>query len=103
MADLQHQDFACHQSDKNTKPVTLASAATIAPTTKFTIVTGTVAIATITPPLSGYHELTLMFTTATPAAFPTTGNIGKAASPVQNQPIVLCYDPNTGKYWPSAL
>jgi len=103
MADLQFQDFNVAQSNLNKGPATIASAATIAPQTRFSIVTGTVAVATITPPLTGYHEIVLMFNNAAPGAFPLTGNIGKAATPVQNQPVTLSYNPIDGKYYPGPL
>lgn len=103
MSDLLHQNLNTVQSDKCPNPVTLASAATIAPTTKLTFVTGTVTIATITPPVSGYHELTLCFITASPGVFLTSGNIQIAYQPVINRPITLHYDPSTAKYWVAAV
>lgn len=103
MPDLNHQNLNCVQSDKNLAPTTIASAATIAPVHRFTILTGTVAVATITPPVTGYHELVLMFTNVAPAALPVTGNIGAAYLPVQNKPFILFYDPVGKKYWPMAV
>src|SRR5688572_25006525 len=103
MSDLLFQNFSTVQSNQQPKPVTLASAATIAPSTKLTFVTGTVTIATITPPVSGYHELTLCFTNAAPGVFLTSGNIQIAYQPIQNRPIDLCYDPASGKYWVKAV
>ena len=99
MSDLLHQNYNCVQSDKNPKPVTLASAATIAPLTRLTFITGTVAVATITPPVSGYHELVFIYTNAAPAALVTTGNIKTAVTPVQNLAFSLHYNPIDGKYW----
>lgn len=103
MSDLLHQDLATVQSDKQPYPATLASAATIAPTTKLTFVTGTVAVATITAPVTGYHELTFIYTNAAPAALVTTGNIKTAYTPIQNQAFTLYYDPATAKYWRPAM
>ena len=103
MSDLNHQDFACVQSDKQPKPKTLASAATIAPTTRLTFVTGTVQVATITPPVTGYHELVLIFTDANPGALLTTGNIKTAYTPLQNKSFSLHYNPLDGKYWTEAV
>ena len=80
-------------------PPTIASAATIAPTTRLTFVTGTTQVATITPPITGYHELVLIFTNGAPGALLTTGNIKRAAAPAQNTPLVLRYDPSTALYW----
>lgn len=103
MADLTFQNFWPVQSDKNPLPPTIASAATVAPTTKMTFLTGTVQLANITPPVSGYHELTLCFTNASPGAFLTTGNLQIAYQPIQNRPIDLCYDPSSKKYWAKAV
>jgi len=103
MSDLNFQEFSTVQSDKQQLPVTLASAATIAPITKLTFITGTVTIATITPPTTGYCELTLCFTNAAPGVFLTSGNIQIAYQPIQNRPIDLCYDPSSAKWWVKAV
>ena len=103
MSDLLFQNFSTVQSEQQPKPVTLASAATITPTTKLTFVTGTVQVATITPPVTGYHELTFIFTNGAPGALLTTGNIHTAYTPIQNQAFTLYYDPSTGKYWRPAV
>lgn len=102
-ADIDFQRFNVAQNDKMPLPGTLASAATIAPLGRFTFITGTVQVATITPPLTGYHELLLCFTNAAPGLFLTSGNIQIAYQPVQNRPILLCYDPATAKYWAGAV
>jgi hypothetical protein len=101
--DLNFQDFSSPQSRLQPKPKTIASAATIAPTTKLTFVTGTVQVATVTPPQEGYHELVFIFTNASPGALLTTGNIHAAYTPIQNQAFVLYYDPSTAKYWRPAV
>lgn len=101
--DLAAADLSSPQSGLQQKPVTLASAATIAPTTKLTFVTGTVAVSTITPPADGYHELVFIFTNAAPAALLTTGNIQAAYTPIQNQAFTLYFDPSTAKYWRMAV
>jgi len=103
MSDLNFQQFSDVQSDKQPSPVTMASAATIAPTTRLTFVTGTVAVATITAPVTGYHELVFIFTDVAPAALATTGNIKTAYTPIQNQAFSLHYDPTTAKYWREAV
>jgi len=103
MSDLLFQDLSTAQSNKQPLPPTIASAATIAPKTKFTFLTGTVTIATITPPTTGYCELTLCFTNASPGVFLTSGNIQIAYQPVQNRPIDLCYDPSSAKWWVKAV
>ena len=81
----------------------LASAATIAPDTFITEVTGTVQVATITPPVDGYHMLAFRFSDAAPGALLTTGNIAIAYTPVQNRPFLMFYDPRTAKYYPMAV
>ena len=95
---LSFQDLSTVQSEQQPKPPTIASAATIAPTTFLTVITGTVAIATVTPPAEGTHMLCFVFTTTTPTAFTTSGNILPATAPKQNTPTFLVYNPVTGKY-----
>lgn len=99
MSDLLVQNLSTAQSDKQQFPKTIASAATVAPTERFTHVSGTVALATITPPTSGYCEVVFNFTNAAPGAFVTTGNIKTAYTPIQNRPITLCYDPSESKWY----
>lgn len=99
MSDLNFQNFSTVQSDKQPLPPTIASAATIAPTTFLTFVTGTVQVATVTPPVTGAHMLALCFTNAAPGALLTTGNIKSAYTPIQNRVFLLFYDPSTAKYW----
>lgn len=103
MSDLLFQQLSTVQSDKQPNSPTMASAAAISPQTKFTFLTGTVQLANITPPTSGYCELTLCFTNGAPGAFLTTGNIQIAYQPVQNRPIDLCYDPVSAKWWVKAV
>ena len=103
MSDLLHQNLATAQSNQQPNPPTIASAATVTPTTKFTFLTGTVQLATITPPTTGYCELTLCFTNGAPGLFLTTGNIQIAYQPIQNRPIDLCYDPASAKWWVKAV
>lgn len=103
MSDLMHQDFGVAQSNLQQSPVTMASAATIVPRTRLTFLTGTVTIANITPPTTGYCEILLCFTNAAPGVFLTTGNIQIAYQPIQNRPILLCYDPSSAKWWVGAV
>lgn len=79
----------------------IASAGTIAPTSPIHHVTGTAAIATITPPpafLSGGGTLALIpdgiFTTT------TAGNIAIASTAVVSKTLYLTYDPGTSKWYP---
>lgn len=103
MSDLLFEDLSTVQSNKQSNSPTIASAATVAPKTKCTFLTGTAQLATITPPTTGYCELTLIFTDANPSAFVTTGNIKTAYTPIQNRPIDLCYDPVSNKWWVKAV
>lgn len=83
-------------------PVTIASAATIAPLTYLTIVTGTVQISTITIPFDGFQgTLAFVFTNGSPGATLTTGNIVVATTPVQYKTLFMTYNPNTLKWYPS--
>lgn len=103
MPDLLFQNFSTVQSNKNARPATIVSAATITPTTKFSFVTGTVTLENITPPTTGYAEITLCFITASPGVFLTSGNIQIAYQPIINRPIDLCWDPSTSKWWVKAI
>lgn len=85
------------------KPPTIASAATIAPTTYLSFISGTTAIATITPPADGWHTLCLIFTTTTPTAFTTTGNVKAVATPTTNIPMFMIYNPIEAKYYAGVL
>ena len=80
------------------KPVTIASAATIAPTSFLTILTGNVGIATITPPVQAGHVLAIQF--AGTAGVLATGNILTAVASVVGVAMLLVYNPALGKYIP---
>lgn len=99
MSDLLYQNLGVAQSNKQPLPPTIASAATIAPTTRLTFVTGTVQIGNITPPTTGYCEIVLIFTNAAPGLFLTTGNIKTAYQPIQNRAVTLYFDPASNKWW----
>lgn len=103
MSDLDFQNFSSVQNNLQPKPVTMAAAATIAPTTCLTVLTGTTQVATITPPVTGFHILWMKFTNATPGALLTSGNIETAYTPIQNRPFALLYDPNIAKYMPMSV
>ena len=81
---------------------TIVAAATIAPTTFLTIVTGTTQLVNITPPLQGAHLLCFVFPDAM-GAFATTGNILVGADPGVNILMFLVYNPKTGKYIPGPV
>lgn len=98
--DLAFQQLSTVQGSQAPKPPTIASAATVAPTTYLTFISGTVAIATVTPPEDGAHQLCFIFTTTTPVAFTTTGgNIKAVATPSSNVPCFLIWNPNESKYY----
>ena len=103
MSDLNFQDISTVANQGQPKPVTIASVATIAPITFLSIITGTTAIATVSPPVSGAQLLCFIFTTTTPVAFTTTGNIKYVATPTQNIPMFLVYNPLDGKYYPGEV
>src|SRR3982750_3067268 len=100
MADLDFQNFSSVQNKLQPKPVTLAAAATIAPTTRLTLVSGTTDVATVTPPVTGHHELILVFTNANPGDLLTTGNLILGLTTILTScPVALQYDPNQAKYF----
>lgn len=103
MSVLNFQDISTVHSEQQQKPVTIASAATVVPSTFLSFISGTVAIATITPPVPGAHLLVFIFTTTTPTAFTTTGNIKLVATPTQNMPMLLVYNPLENKYYPGEV
>lgn len=103
MSDLLSQNLDVAQTDKQPDPNTIVSAATISPNRRFSFVSGTVQIATITPPTSGYSELVLCFTNVAPGVFLTSGNIKSALTPIQNRPVTLYFVKPEGKWYVGAL
>lgn len=99
MSDLQFQDLSTVASGAQQKPVTIASAATVAPTTFLSFISGTTAIATVTPPATGAHMLAFIFTTQTPTAFTTTGNMKAVTTPTQSTVNLLVWNPLESKYY----
>jgi hypothetical protein len=81
---------------------TIASAATIAPTTSIVFISGTAAIATITAPstiATTGGRITLIPT----GIFTTTaaGNIALASTAVVSKALTMTYDATTTKWYPS--
>lgn len=108
MSDLEFQEFSTVQSNLQTGPSTIVAAATITPISKFTRITGATPITRITPPTTGYCEITLIFTTGGTANALNTGganpgNIAVAYTSVADRPIDLCYDPRVGLWYPKAV
>lgn len=104
MSDLNFQNFSTVQSALQPQPNTLTAAATVAPTTLITFITGTTAVATITPPVTGQHILCLVATLTNWAGCVTTGNILVASitngTTWANKLNFFAYNPTTGKYHP---
>jgi hypothetical protein len=80
----------------------IAASATIAPVSDVTRVTGTVPIATITPPNAYFSgPLYLYSTDASPFTTVTTGNIALATTVTQFRTLAMIFDPSTSKWYPS--
>ena len=104
--DLNFAKLGVAQSIAQPLSPTIAAAATIAPTTRMTFVTGTTQVANITPPTTGYCEVVLCFTNNSPGAMLTNGAtnpIKVAYQPIVNRPILMCYDPSSNYWWPAAV
>lgn len=99
MIESDFQALSSVQSGVQPKPVTIASTTTVAPSGFLTFISGTTAIATVTPPIAGAHLLCFIFTTTTPVAFTTTGNIKTVATPTTSIPMFLVYNPVDAKYY----
>jgi hypothetical protein len=99
---LNFQNLSTVQSRQQPAPNTIASAATIAPTSFLTFISGTTQLVNITPPVTGAHMLVFIFT-GVMGVFSTSGNIAVAADPGQNIATIMVYDPVTAKYYPGAI
>lgn len=99
MPDLDFQNLSTVSNNVQPLVRTIASAATIAPSTYLSMISGTVAIATITPPVTGWCQLAFVFTTTTPTAFTTTGNVAAVTTPTQNVLLLGVYNPLTAKWY----
>lgn len=91
MSDLLFQNLSTVQSDKQPAPPTITAAATIAPTSFITVLTGNTAVGTITPPVSGSHLL--MIVPGTTTGFTTGGNIVGGTTTVSGRAYLLAYNP----------
>ena len=97
---LAFQDYVGISANLGSAP-TVASATTIQPLTPVIFVSGTTAIATITPPsvMVGGGQLTIIptgiFTTT------TAGNIALASTAVVSKALIMTYDATTNKWYPS--
>ncbi len=97
MSDLDHQNLSTVQSNLQPGPVTVTAAASISPTTFLTLLSGTTAIATIVPPVTGTHMIAVVAATTT-AAFTTSGNIVGATTATTTAPLLFIYNPLSGDY-----
>lgn len=100
MSDLLHQNFGTVQSQQQPQPQTIASAATITPTGFLTLLTGTVNIDIITPPVTGAHMLAFVSSAATPFVTGGSGNGAIAANVTlaADQLCLMVYDPISTQY-----
>jgi hypothetical protein len=85
-------------SPYGSRPTTLVSAATIAPTSFLTILTGNTAVVNITPPVQFGHMIAVQF--AGTAGVTAAGNILTAVASVVGQIMLLVYNPDLKKYVP---
>jgi hypothetical protein len=97
MSSLNFQNLSTVQSKIQPLPVTITAAATIAPTTFLTILSGNTAIATITPPVEGAHMLAIM--PGTTSGFTTSGNIVGGQTTVASVVYLFVYNPIAAKYY----
>jgi hypothetical protein len=97
MKDSDFQDLSTVHSGLQPTPMRVTAAATIAPSTFLTIVTGNTAIATITPPVAGAHMLAIMPGTTT--GFTTGGNVAGATTTVASRVYLFVYDPVYASYY----
>lgn len=99
LRDSEFQQLSSVQNGAMLPPATIASATTIAPTTRMSLITGTADVETITPPVAGHHELVLVFTNGSPGDILDTGNITTAGTPVTDKAVLLEYEPAIAKYY----
>lgn len=98
MSDLLFQQLSTVQNNQQLPPATITAAAQIAPSTFLTVLSGTTAVATITPPVTGTHMIAIIAGTTT-AAFTTAGNIvGSTLAVNTTQPNLFIYNPLSGQY-----
>lgn len=97
MSDLDFQNFSTVQSQAQQPPVTIVAAATIAPKTFLTILSGTTAVANITPPVTGCHMIAIVAGTTT-AAYTTSGNVNGLTTASTTEPSLFIFNPLTGEY-----
>ena len=92
------QQLSTVQGPNAPKPMTVASAATIVPTTFLTVLTGNVAITAITPPVTFGHMIAIQFAGA--AGITAGNNITTTKASVSGEVMLLVFNPITQKYVP---
>lgn len=98
ISEVDWQQLSTVQGPAAPKPITVASAATIVPTTFLTVLTGNVAVVNITPPVTHGHMLAVQF--AGIAGVTAAGNIATAKASVAGEIILFVFNPVTQKYVP---
>ena len=99
MASALDWQLASTVQPPTTKPLTLASANTIAPSSFFTVLTGNTVVKTITPLLADQiHMIAVQF--AGVAGVDATGNVLTAKASVAGEIMLLVYNPVSAKYVP---
>ena len=91
-------DWATLNPANSSAPGTLVSAATVAPVTFLTVLSGNTAVVNITPPVPHTHMLALVF--AGTAGVTAAGNIAAAKASVVGEAILFIYNSSTAKYTP---
>lgn len=82
---------------------TLASASTIAPTSRVTRITGNTTISTITPPDPYFNGPIYLYNTDSSVGdIDTNGNVALAVTLTRYKLFALVFDPSTAKWYPSA-
>jgi hypothetical protein len=89
-------DWAALSPTNGVAATTLVSAATIAPTTFLTVLTGNTAVTAITPPVTHGHMLAIVF--AGTAGITAGNNINNTKASVAGEAMLLVYNPTSGKY-----
>lgn len=82
----------------------IASATTIAPTSKITRITGNTTIDTITVPTAYFVGPIYVYNTdASVGTISTSGNVQLGVTLTRYKVFLLIYDPSTSKWYPSAV
>jgi hypothetical protein len=93
MSDQLFQNISTVQSGLQPTPITVTAAATIAPQSFITVITGNTAVSTIIPPVTGVHMLCIVPGTTT--GFTTGGNINGSTVTISGRGYLFVYNPLT--------